>query len=1015
MNYLHACYHPGTSPKFFIFGENPEYVSPKKRGRKPSNLTIRHPSCLPEAVVVELLQKMDHRITAEPEVLTLMLPIHDNRPLSPADPLPDVPVSFSTVRVQAVSIGMPDLLLLLPALRDIPSETRCTDSLLFFRYAFEFALELVSREQFVPAWEEEQGGIGNWSAVIQGEDGHRLQQLALLMPLICGSFVDDRPDSRTLVTRFIHEIVNALVITSCTSQSSQLKGRAASLDKPAAAWYRALRGDREARSAPSLEDKDFIGAVKTWLTPGPEDSRPFFTCIRLAEPSDELPEFSIEFHLQASDDPSLLVSAAEVWKRRSGSFTYLNHRFERPQEQLLADLFAVGKIFPPVSNALKSRAPVGITLTSEEASSFLTEYATIFQQMGVSVLLPSWWKDATKKPRFRLQVHAQKAQGKKSKVKGFFSFSDLLSYKWEIAIGDEVISADEFETLVKLKKPLIHIGGKWAAFNPDELQRAVRAFQKQYPDGGIPAMDALKLGLTGENSGDPVEISCCDEKSRDYLGLLLGSESAVPTDIPVPETFRGTLRPYQVTGLSWLSFMTSRGLGTCLADDMGLGKTIQVIAYFLTLKEQQKASRILLIAPMSLLGNWQREISRFSPTLSVHIHHGPSRLQGKEFTRVVRDFDVILTTYQMIQRDESLFSSEMWDVMVLDEAQNIKNNEARQTRAVKQIPAPVRIALTGTPVENRLMELWSIMDFINPGYLGQPTGFVRNYATPIEKYHDRDAAEKLQALVKPFVLRRVKTDRSIISDLPEKNIQKRYCTLTPEQATLYQATVDGMLKDVEHSEGITRRGIILTALLRLKQICNHPNAYLDDGKLTQERSGKIAMLFTLLEEVIASGDAAILFTQFPAFGKRLLTLMQNHFHEEVLFLYGDTPRKERDELVRRFSSPHGPRLFLLSLKAGGVGLNLTRANHVFHIDRWWNPAVEDQATDRVYRIGQGRNVAVHLLISAGTLEERIDMMIEEKRRLAESVIGTGEDWITSLSTDELRDILRLSGECIGGE
>ncbi len=822
--------------------------------------------------------------------------------------------------------------------------------------------------------------------------------------------------SLTLLTRFIHAVVNSLVVESSVLIVSPLRGRAANLENPAIAWYRALKGDEDARSSLSLKNADFLESARLWLNPKTNDTKPFSTCIRLTEPSDEIPLFSIEFHLQARDDPSLLVSAAEVWKKKTGSFTSLNHRFERPQENLLADLFAVGKVFSPVNTALKSRAPVGTTLTPKEASSFLTEYASLIQQMGISVLLPSWWKDTTKKPRLRLLVNARKRQGKQSSGKGFFSFSALLSYKWEIAIGDQVISADEFETLVKLKKSLIHIGGRWAAFNSDELQRAVRAFQKQYPDGVIPVMDALKLGLTGENeTGDPVEISCADKSSRDYLGLLLGSEPSIPSKTIVPAGFRGILRPYQVTGLSWLSSVTGRGLGTCLADDMGLGKTVQVITYFLALKEQQKAPCMLLVAPMSLLEKWQRELSRFSPGLSVHIHHGAGRLLEEAFVQAVQTHDIVLTTYQMVQRDEALFSSQSWDVMVLDEAQNIKNNEAKQTRAVKNIPAPARIALTGTPVENRLMELWSIMDFINPGYLGQPGVFSRRYATPIEKYHDQDAAEKLPALVKPFVLRRVKTDKSIISDLPEKNIQKRYCTLTPEQATLYQATVDGMLKDVEHTEGIARRGIILTAFLRLKQICNHPNAYLDDGKLTPGRSGKISMLFTLLEEVIASGDAAILFTQFSTFGERLLGLMRSHFQEEVLFLHGGTPRKQRDELVRRFSSPQGPRLLILSLKAGGVGLNLARANHVFHIDRWWNPAVEDQATDRAYRIGQQRNVAVHLLISAGTLEERIDLMIEEKRRLAERVIGTGEDWITSLSTEQLRDLLRLSGECIGGE
>ncbi|MBN1166355.1 MAG: DEAD/DEAH box helicase [Methanospirillaceae archaeon] len=307
------------------------------------------------------------------------------------------------------------------------------------------------------------------------------------------------------------------------------------------------------------------------------------------------------------------------------------------------------------------------------------------------------------------------------------------------------------------------------------------------------------------------------------------------------------------------------------------------------------------------------------------------------------------------------------------------------------------------------------MEFLNPGYLGGEKPFVKVYSRPIEKYQDKEASVRLKKLIHPFVLRRVKTDRSIIADLPVKNIMKRYCTLTPEQATLYQTMVEGVLTEVTDAQGIARRAMILTALLRLKQICNHPDAFLDDGNLTPDRSGKIGLLFSLLEDVVSAGDAAILFTQFPGFGERLVNCIRETFHEEVLFLSGKTPRAAREEMVLRFSHPHGPRLFLLSLKAGGVGLNLTRASHVFHIDRWWNPAVEDQATDRAYRIGQKKNVSVHLLISTGTIEERIDAMMEKKRSLAGSIIGTGEDWVTSLSNDELMELFTLRDELIGGE
>jgi SNF2 family DNA or RNA helicase len=647
---------------------------------------------------------------------------------------------------------------------------------------------------------------------------------------------------------------------------------------------------------------------------------------------------------------------------------------------------------------------------------FLAEAAPVLRQSGISVLLPAWWKDSSKKPRIRLSVSAQKKKGKKASASGFFTRDALLSFDWEISVGDITLSPAEFEKLVDLKMPLVHVGGKWAAFDPADLRQAIETFRRQYPDGRIDPMDALRLGLTGgEADGVALEIIPADEVSGAFFSPLLGDDGKRTVQgVPVPAGFKGTLRPYQEKGLSWLSFMTGIGLGACLADDMGLGKTIQLIAFLLSGKEQGFLEKNLLICPMSLIGNWQRELARFAPSLSVYIHHGTNRADDAAFCKAIEKHDLVLSTYQVISRDQGMMTNHSWDLIVLDEAQNIKNSSTKQAKAVRTLTGKRRIAMTGTPVENRLSELWSIMEFLNVGYLGGEKSFERGYSVPIEKYHDTGASQRLQRLVHPFILRRMKTDRTIIADLPEKNVMKRYCTLTSEQATLYQAVVDGMLADVEDVEGIARRGLILSALVRLKQICNHPDAFLDDGLLTIERSGKISLLFSLIEEVLAAGDAAILFTQFPTFGQRLLDLIRKTFQEEVLFLHGKTPRAGRDEMVQRFAHPSGPRLFLLSLKAGGVGLNLTRASHVFHIDRWWNPAVEDQATDRAYRIGQEKNVAVHLLISAGTLEERIDLMIEEKRSLAGSIIGSGEDWITSLSTDELRNLFSLQGELIGG-
>jgi non-specific serine/threonine protein kinase len=396
----------------------------------------------------------------------------------------------------------------------------------------------------------------------------------------------------------------------------------------------------------------------------------------------------------------------------------------------------------------------------------------------------------------------------------------------------------------------------------------------------------------------------------------------------------------------------------------------------------------------------------------VHVHHGSGRLGAGELAALAPTADVVLTTYGLATRDREALAAIGWGRVVLDEAQAVKNSGARQSIAVRSIPADHRVALTGTPVENRLAELWSIMEFLNPGLLGSAAGFRRRFAVPIESYRDRDAAARLRRLTGPFILRRLKSDRSIISDLPPKIETTVDCRLTAEQATLYRSIVDDLLGTIDETEGIERRGMVLTGMLRLKQVCNHPAHLLGDGSPLPDRSGKLARLEELLEELLAEGDRALLFTQFAEFGAMLRTHLRERFRREVLWLHGGLSRPERDATVARFEAPDGPALFVLSLKAGGTGLNLTRANHVFHVDRWWNPAVEDQATDRAYRIGQQRTVQVHKLVCVGTLEERIAALIASKRELAEMVVGAGEQWLTELSTAELRELLALSADAL---
>jgi len=418
---------------------------------------------------------------------------------------------------------------------------------------------------------------------------------------------------------------------------------------------------------------------------------------------------------------------------------------------------------------------------------------------------------------------------------------------------------------------------------------------------------------------------------------------------------------------------------------------------------------------MSVVGNWQREIERFAPELRVLVHHGLRRRRDLAFASEASHYDVVITTYALAHRDRTLLRGCAWERLVLDEAQNLKNPGTLQARAVRSLRAQTRVALTGTPLENRLSELWSILETLNPGYLGSRGDFRQSFAVPIERNRDPRRRETLRRLVQPFLLRRLKTDPEVIRDLPVKLEMDVYCNLTREQAGLYQAVVDEMLTAIDRAEGIARRGLVLAALTRLKQICNHPAQYLRDGTVLEGRSGKVARLAEMLEEVRAVGERALVFTQFAEMGKLLESYLAARLRCEVLFLHGGTPKGERDRMVDRFAEADGPPIFLLSLRAGGTGLNLTPANHVFHFDRWWNPAVEDQATDRAFRIGQTRNVQVHKFICVGTLEERIDRMIREKRDLADLVVGSGEQWLTELDTRQLREVLLLSRDAVSEE
>jgi SNF2 family DNA or RNA helicase len=601
-----------------------------------------------------------------------------------------------------------------------------------------------------------------------------------------------------------------------------------------------------------------------------------------------------------------------------------------------------------------------------------------------------------------------KRSSSKAAADSGFGLAELVDFRIDLVIGDGVVSAEELAELARLKVPLVRVRGQWVELDDRQLRAALRAVDRRR-DGELSAGEVLQQVVDGGEEDLPlVEVD-----ADGTLGDLLSGQAAERlTPMVTPPGFHGTLRPYQERGLSWLVFLARLGLGGILADDMGLGKTAQTLSLLLT-ERAENPKPTLLICPMSLVSNWQKEAARFAPELTVYVHHGASRLREDEFLAAVDAADLVITTYGTALRDLGALREVEWGRVVCDEAQAIKNSGTRQAQAVRAIPARTRLALTGTPVENHLAELWSIMDFCNPGLLGPAKRFRRRFQEPIEVRQDADATAALKRATGPFVLRRLKTDKTIISDLPEKNEMKVWCSLTTEQATLYQAVVEDMMAVIADTEGIQRRGNVLSAMMKLKQVCNHPAHLLKDGSRLPGRSGKLARLEELAQEIIEEGDKALIFTQFAEFGSMLQPYLAAQLDRPVLWLHGGLSKAKRDDLVDRFQHDDEPMLFLLSLKAAGTGLNLTAANHVIHVDRWWNPAVEDQATDRAFRIGQSRNVQVRKFICTGTLEEKIDAMIERKKTLASAVVGTGEEWVSELSTDALRELFALDPVAVG--
>ncbi|MBT9148860.1 MAG: DEAD/DEAH box helicase [Dehalococcoidia bacterium] len=1030
---LHALWDNIASGKFHLWAESSTLpaVAPKHRGRQS-----KKPRPHPFALAIDPLKEAVGSLSVTGEsatsaVLPILLPSARKGPLASleiirGESIEDTgEITLTPWDINTLTLDPGDALDFLISLPGEPSPgVAFGSSLCFWVEVAKFSLELITRQCFMPTISEGKGFFrAAWCVVINEEDSERVQLLSNSMPPSCRAFLPQEggkaPSPSDLLSSFINRTVDAFVRRSLSSISILPPRRGRRVVSLSEQWLQALSSDDPRLEASTEEAGSFLQEIEPWLSqiqPTSSDT-PFRTCFRLDSPGDDAQSWEVSFHLQASDDRSLLVPAKKVWGARSGVITFLKRRFENPQERLLADLGRASRVFPAIDESLKRACPVGVSLVTEQAYSFLRQSAPLLEQSGFGVLLPPWWQ----KPSARLSAKLRLKPKAEAKVgSGLMGLDSIVAYDWKVALGDETLSAAEFEKLASLKVPLVKVRGQWVELRPEEIEAAIAFFQKRHDDGEMGLGEALRIGLGQEVS--EVGLPVMGLEAAGWVGECLDrfSEGAKIAEVEPPQSFNGQMRPYQIKGLSWLVFLKQFGFGACLADDMGLGKTIEFIAFMLHervgRRKESWPGPTLLICPMSVVGNWKKEVERFGPLLQVMVHHGADRLSGKEFEKAIKKHDLVISTYALAHRDEELFSKIHWECVVLDEAQNIKNPSAKQTQAIRKLTASHRVTLTGTPVENRLSELWSIMDFLNPGYLKSAQDFHRKFVIPIEKYRNHSRAEMLKRLIQPFVLRRIKTDPTIIKDLPEKMEMKVFCNLSQEQATLYEAVVKEMLEKIEDSEGIERKGLVLSTLLRLKQVCNHPAHFLQDGSKMPGRSGKLIRLEEMLEELLAEGDKALIFTQFAEMGTMLRNHLRQTFGCETLFLYGGTTKKQRDAMIQRFQDDHkGPPLFILSLKAGGLGINLTAANHVFHFDRWWNPAVENQATDRAFRIGQKKNVQVHKFVCLGTLEERIDEMIERKKELAESIVGTGEAWLTEMSTEQLKEIFALSREAVREE
>ncbi|HIK38439.1 MAG: DEAD/DEAH box helicase [Geminocystis sp.] len=891
----------------------------------------------------------------------------------------------------------------------------------FWSHVYRWGWDLICRQKFIPTIDEKNNCY--WRPVLDSNiDQSRLEHFIQSMPSICRCYVENEDDPSIPQQELILEFLCTVIDIQIRQLLPAIPNKT---DSMVSSWIEALSNPlhRKCNLSP-LNNKRLRMAFNHWVLPIQEDiitsehqlrKRQYRLCLKLQPPSstqgDNYDNWRLDYFLQAIDNPDFLIPTEQIWIHPHPQLEIGDRLIENPQEIILKGLGLAAKFFEPIRDSLEEATPNYCRINAISAYQFVRSVAWQLQDNGLGVILPKGLSRGADEKRLGVKIQAEVNLKKGERL----TLNTLINYNLKVVVGNRVLTQKEFHNLLAKKSPLVEVDGQWLALQPADVKAAEEIFNNSKTPVNLTVEDAIRL--SSGSTETIAKLPVVGFESSGALAELLNSinDNSKIEILETPKNFNGTLRPYQKVGFSWLYFLQKWGLGGCLADDMGLGKTVQLIALILTIKEREELTKpCLIVCPTSVLNNWEKELEKFAPSLKVLLHHGENRSKDNEFIEAVKNVDVVVTSYPLVYRDLDILNQIEWQGVVLDEAQNIKNPQAKQTQAVRQLKSDFRIALTGTPIENRLSELWSILDFLNPGYLGPQQFFQRRFTLPIEKYGDEHSLKTLKSLVKPFILRRLKTDKNIIQDLPEKQEMNVYCGLSAEQAELYQNLVEKSLQEIEESTGIKRHGLILSLLVKLKQICNHPAHFLKEEKIdTSSRSGKLLRLEEMLEEVVAEGDRSLIFTQFAEWGSLLQPYLSEKLGVEVLFLSGNTKTEKRQEMIDRFQNdPQGPPIFILSLKAGGTGLNLTRANHVFHYDRWWNPAVENQATDRAYRIGQKQNVQVHKFICTGTLEEKIDKILEGKKQLAEQTIETGEEWLTNLDTNQLRELLVLERNAV---